>query len=281
MRKIILLVCFLLTPGFFFIACKKDDKSTAPPNKAPIANAGLDKTINRLSCGSQLSVDLDGSASSDPDNNTLSYVWRNIFGPTPVLIKDSTKANTNVLNLSVGQYAFELKVTDAGGVSSKDTILVNVVESEYNLDLTINGTYTFQDNYQDCIYYYYYSYNPCPFFDLTHIQGNGSFSPFGEFFFSGYDYADTSDLSDVRNGYFTLYTGTGNSIAAYGTSTVNFKKIIQQGGGSFTGNFTVTGGSAQRCIQNVFNNLPPLAISGTLNTTSKTVTLNIKGKIFF
>ena len=221
MRKVILLVCFLLTPGFFFVACKKDDNSSAPPNKAPIANAGLDKTIKRLSCGSQLSADLDGSASSDPNNNTLSYAWKKVDGPTPVLIMDSTRANANVFNLSVGQYAFELKVTDAGGLSSKDTILVNVVESEYNLDITINGTYTFQDDYLDCLYYYNY---PCEFYDLTNIQGKGNFSPIGELSFTSYDNADTSDLSDVHNGYFTLYTGTGNSTAAYGSSTINFKK---------------------------------------------------------
>ena len=168
MRKIILLVCFLLTPGFFFIACKKDDKSTAPPNKAPIANAGLDKTITRLSCGSALSIDLDGSGSSDPDNNMLSYVWRNINLPSQVIIKDSTKASTSVFNISIGQYAFELKVTDAGGLSSKDTILVNVIESEYNLDITINGTYNFEDNHPNC-YYLYYNYDPCPFNDITTI----------------------------------------------------------------------------------------------------------------
>ena len=280
MRKIILLVCFLLTPGFFFIACKKDDKSTSPPNKAPIANAGLDKTITRLSCGSVLSIDLDGSGSSDPDNNMLSYVWRNINLPSQAIIKDSTKASTSVFNISIGQYAFELKVTDAGGLSSKDTILVNVIESEYNLDITINGTYNFEDNHPNC-YYLYYNYDPYPFNDITTIPGEGNFSPFGEFNFLGSEYADTADLSDVHDSYFSLYTGNGNSVAAYGTSTINFKKVIIQGGGSFTGNFTVTGGSAQRCNSNIFTNLPPLAISGTLNTTTKTVTLNIKGKIFF
>ena len=39
-------------------------------NKAPIANGGIDKSVNEGAI-----VTLDGSASSDPDGNPLTYKW--------------------------------------------------------------------------------------------------------------------------------------------------------------------------------------------------------------
>jgi uncharacterized membrane protein len=91
-------------------------------NHPPIANAGADQTITLPTNA----VNLDGSASSDPENNITGYVWTKISGSTSFNIANSNAVTTQVTNLFQGIYQFELKVTDAGGLFSKDTIQVTV-----------------------------------------------------------------------------------------------------------------------------------------------------------
>lgn len=91
-------------------------------NKPPIANAGNDTTI-------QLPVNtfyLDGSKSADPDNNIVSYLWTKIAGPSSFNIGNANTVQTQVTNLVEGNYEFELKVIDEGGLSDKDTIQIEV-----------------------------------------------------------------------------------------------------------------------------------------------------------
>jgi len=91
-------------------------------NNPPVANAGPDQTITLPTNA----VDLDGSASSDPDNNIMNYTWAKISGPSSFNIANTGSVQTQVTNLVQGAYLFELKVTDAGGLFSKDTIRVTV-----------------------------------------------------------------------------------------------------------------------------------------------------------
>lgn len=250
-----------------------------PLNHPPVANAGPDKSTTIVSCNSRGSVELDGSASSDPDNTVLYYVWTKISGPSTYHIQFPYMAKTNVSDLLAGQYAFELKVTDAGGLSARDTVLVNVTSAtlpaENNLDITINGSFYFEDNYSDC----YYCYNPCCYYDYISIEGQGIFAPLGQFNFYSYEVSDTATASNVHDTYIGLYMDNGPWIS--GAASINFKKLIQNGGGAFSGTITVTDGSARECNQNIFNGLQPLTITGTLNAANKTITLTIKGKIYF
>jgi hypothetical protein len=91
-------------------------------NHPPIANAGADQIITLPTN----TVNLDGSGSSDPDNNITSYVWTKISGPLSFNIANASTIQTQVTNLVQGVYNFELKVTDAGGLFSKDTMQVIV-----------------------------------------------------------------------------------------------------------------------------------------------------------
>jgi len=114
-------------------ACKKEsaeipnmpDAPDDPVNetKPPIAHAGDDTTIYLPST----TCELDGAASTDPDSNIVSYAWRRIAGPSPVDIThyDKIKAMASGLE-NVGKYVFELTVTDADRLSSKDTMTVTV-----------------------------------------------------------------------------------------------------------------------------------------------------------
>jgi hypothetical protein len=89
-------------------------------NTPPVANAGADQTIE---CGGGLtSVTLDGTASSDPDGDTLTYEWREgatVLGTTAML-------NTS---LSFGPHTITLKVTDPSGEFNEDTVSVNIVDT--------------------------------------------------------------------------------------------------------------------------------------------------------
>ena len=94
-------------------------------NKAPIAVAGPNQVIALP----KDSILLDGSASSDLDGKISDWFWTEISGPSSAGIVNKTAATTVVRNLGVGTYQFELKITDDGGLSSKDTLNVSVVET--------------------------------------------------------------------------------------------------------------------------------------------------------
>ncbi len=117
-------VCILLMVIIFFVSCKKElsCENCKDNNKPPIANAGADQTIALP----KDSVLLDGSASTDPDNNITAYAWTKVSGPSSLNIVNANGTQTQVTGLVQGVYQFELKVTDAGGLFSRDTIQVAV-----------------------------------------------------------------------------------------------------------------------------------------------------------
>jgi hypothetical protein len=100
--------------------------SVVTPNHPPIANAGADQTITLPTNN----VTLDGSSSNDPDNNIISYLWTKISGPSSFNIVNSNSVQTQLTNLIEGVYEFELKVTDAGGLVSRDTMQVIVITAD-------------------------------------------------------------------------------------------------------------------------------------------------------
>ena len=226
-------------------------------------------------------IELDGKGSSDPDNNITHYLWTKISGPSTGTLRTLINGRANLENIVVGQYVIELIVIDTKSLSSKDTIVINVEwqPKEYNLDLNINGIYNFIDNYQDCFYYYYYY--PCSYYDYTTIEGKGNFSSSEQFSAYVFENADTVNSSDIHYTHLTLQLGNNNNIVTYGTCSINFKKLIQQGGGSFSGSMAINGGSAQSCNPNIFNGLPALLLSGSLDTTTHTINLNIKGRVYY
>jgi N-acetylneuraminic acid mutarotase len=96
--------------------------ATPTTNHPPIANAGTDQIITLPTN----TVNLDGNGSTDPDDNITSYAWTKISGPSLFNIANTNTIQTQVTNLVEGIYQFELKVTDAGGLFSKDTMQLTV-----------------------------------------------------------------------------------------------------------------------------------------------------------
>ncbi len=97
---------------------------TVNVNDAPTAAAGSDFTTNEGS-----PVTLDGSGSSDPDGDSLTYAWAQTGGtPTAALTGGSSASATFTAPQVTGDTAltFTLTVTDPGGLSATDTVTVTV-----------------------------------------------------------------------------------------------------------------------------------------------------------
>ncbi|MBV5314133.1 MAG: T9SS type A sorting domain-containing protein, partial [Prolixibacteraceae bacterium] len=90
-------------------------------NKAPVANAGIDQSVNENSL-----FTLDASGSTDPDNDVLTYLWTPPVGITlssstsqkPTFTTPEVSVNTN--------YTFTLVVRDGVLESSADQVTITV-----------------------------------------------------------------------------------------------------------------------------------------------------------
>ncbi len=122
------LLLFIITSNL--LSCRKDMACDpcVEANQPPVAIAGPDQSIV-LPINS---VILNGTASTDPDNNISAYLWTKISGPSAFTIASVNSSQTQVTFLVDGIYQFELKVTDAGGLFDVDTILVTVVNPVVN-----------------------------------------------------------------------------------------------------------------------------------------------------
>jgi beta-glucanase (GH16 family) len=119
-------------------------------NAAPIANAGEDIESYANEGLDRLTIQLDGSASSDSDGTIHSYRW----------LKDNeviATGSTPYVTFSVGVHELQLEVTDNEGAKAYDTIVITAiekiniafqkpvttssVEGAYNGDLAVDGDY--------------------------------------------------------------------------------------------------------------------------------------------
>jgi len=90
-------------------------------NSAPTANAGSDQLVNdNDNTGSEL-VTLNGSGSSDSDGTILSYEWKE--GQTII-----ATGVTPQVSLTTGNHTIELTVTDNGGATASDNVVVTIAE---------------------------------------------------------------------------------------------------------------------------------------------------------
>jgi hypothetical protein len=106
-------------------SCQKKDScdNCHSSNQPPVARAGPDQAIYL----SDSSVKLEGSSSTDPDGSIAMYSWKQIAGPKQADIGNSSMPSSAVNHLVPGNYQFELNVTDNGGLSAKDTVLIIVM----------------------------------------------------------------------------------------------------------------------------------------------------------
>ena len=108
-------------------------------NRAPTAHAGADQNaeLNAL-------TQLDGSASSDPDGDLLTYVWTVVSVPSGsavTVLQDSTSVNPSFTPDVAGDYVFNLVVDDGENSSTGDSVVVRVAEANVapQADVQVSG----------------------------------------------------------------------------------------------------------------------------------------------
>ncbi len=96
------------------------------PNHLPVAHAGTDQTV---SVGN--TAQLDGSTSTDPEGQPLSYQWTLLKKPqtSNALIGEINKPVTNLSIDQPGQYQLQLIVNDGQIASFPDIVLLNTDHS--------------------------------------------------------------------------------------------------------------------------------------------------------
>ncbi|HMG20575.1 MAG TPA: S8 family serine peptidase, partial [Kofleriaceae bacterium] len=120
-------------PGFYTITVRAFNvPSSAQPfalvisggiNREPLASAGPDALV-----APGTPVTLDGSGSTDPDGNPLSFTWIQTGGPD-VALADPSAAVTEFTPTEPGIYRFQLDVSD-GGLEVKDSVVVRVADTQ-------------------------------------------------------------------------------------------------------------------------------------------------------
>ena len=117
MSPISKLACLFLT--FVLPVFLASGATAGSANNPPTADAGPDQTVDCESTGGAL-VTLDGTGSSDPDLDPLSYTWTNAFGVA--------FGATPTVSIPAGTDTVTLLVNDGRGGSDTDTTLVTVTD---------------------------------------------------------------------------------------------------------------------------------------------------------
>jgi HYR domain-containing protein/PKD domain-containing protein len=91
----------------------------AVDDQAPTANAGPDQTVECAVAGTP--VTLNGTGSSDPDNDPLTFTWTGSFG--------TASGATPTVTLPFGVHIITLTVDDGNGGTSTDTVTITVQDT--------------------------------------------------------------------------------------------------------------------------------------------------------
>jgi Kelch motif len=91
-------------------------------NQLPVARAGMDQVLILPvnSCS------LNGTDSHDPDGTIIAYKWTMLSGPATYVLSKDNEAIANLSALGIGNYIFELRVTDNAGATATDVVQVVV-----------------------------------------------------------------------------------------------------------------------------------------------------------
>lgn len=111
-------ITFTTDKGSIQTVSVKQHEST---NRIPVANAGEDQKVN-----AGVTVQLNGSASADPDHDVLTYQWT---APSGIILSSSTAANPTFIAPVTDKntrYVFTLVVSDGMVNSPADQVVINV-----------------------------------------------------------------------------------------------------------------------------------------------------------
>jgi hypothetical protein len=115
---------FTLTVEDGWGGSSNDTVNVTVVNRDPTADAGPDQIVPKKTV-----VTLDGTGSSDPDNDLLNYAWTQTNGPAVVLTGADTYSPTFTPPTS-GIYVFQLVVNDNDNGTSSDTVQVTATNTQ-------------------------------------------------------------------------------------------------------------------------------------------------------
>jgi hypothetical protein len=114
------LLCAVAASVAVMIAGCNDDGVLPPPNIPPVASSGVAQTVT-----TGKTVTLDASASSDADNNALTYSWTLVSKPTgsTATLSNATSVKATFTPDLPGVYTAKVAVSD-GMATSESTVTV-------------------------------------------------------------------------------------------------------------------------------------------------------------
>jgi subtilisin family serine protease len=203
-----------------------DEAALPTGNQPPVANAGADQTVSDADGNGVEAVTLDGSGSYDQDGSIDTYEWKE--GATLL-----SSAVSFTRDFSVGMHNVTLTVTDDGGASSSDDVIVTVNANQPPV-ADAGADQTVSDADGDGV-------------EAVTLDGSGSSDPDGTI--DSYEWKEGADvLSNAKS--FTRDFSVG-------THTVTL--TVTDGGGA---------SSSDNVIVTVNANQPPVADAGADQTVS-------------
>src|SRR4030095_3617791 len=118
MNQFVRALCIISLGTLSLVSCTKDDFKE---NEVPVADAGASKVVTPPDDTETLS-----GTGTDSDGQVVAYLWSQVSGPNAALIVNPGSATTNVEDLAVGFYVFQLMVTDEKGATGVDTTTITV-----------------------------------------------------------------------------------------------------------------------------------------------------------
>ncbi len=213
-------------------------------NAPPVANAGADNSITLPTN----TTSFTGSG-TDSDGTITSYTWIKVNGPACTLSGQAT-ATLSLSNLLAGSYTFRLTVTDNGGATGSDEVILTVQPQTVNQAPVANAgadiTLTLPAN-------------------STAINGSG-----------------TDADGSIASYLWTKISGPGATMSGQNTSTLGLANLVE---GSYSFQLTVTddkGSTGTDILLVTVNaqNVAPVANAGadiTLNLPANSVSINGSG----
>ena len=114
-------VALVLAAALGFAPACADDPAAPPANSAPVADAGPDQAVS-----TGVTVTLDATGSSDPDDDSLAYAWQQVAGPTVTLSDPTAVHPTFTAPRYLTAFRFSLVLSDGDTTSTPDTVTVVV-----------------------------------------------------------------------------------------------------------------------------------------------------------
>ncbi len=113
----------------FAAGCGSSSSSSPlPDGQAPVADAGRDQSVP-----TGATVTLDGSESSDPDGQSITYLWTLVSTPpqSAAVLSNATAPRPTFTADQAGTYELELVVSDGELSSDADDVVITATDSNH------------------------------------------------------------------------------------------------------------------------------------------------------